>query len=216
MQNERFLEIVHYNRITHNINFIWGIIINTIHDPNLWNSFIFRNVCIGVIGISYKNRGKSFESLIEYTNKQYALKGWGLIEKMPTPWKVFYDKKTKSSKAFPEKSGVPDFMGISHGRGICFDAKSTKVSTRFDLKNIEEHQMKFLKQYQDQGGKSFFLIHFKQRQETFFAEFDFVYKYWQQWEEGGRASIPYDDLFFNCPLVHPEKGIALHYLKFVG
>lgn len=169
-----------------------------------------------MIIISHRNRGKSFQNLVEYTNRQYALKGWALIGEIPVPWKVFYDKKTKSSKAVPEKNGMPDFMGIAHGKGICFDAKSTRVTTRFDLKNIHDHQMKWLQQFKDQGGKAFFLIHFEKKGDTFFVPIEFVKEYWDQWQSGGRASIPYKDLFFNCPLVHPEKGIALHYLKHCG
>ena len=201
---------MHYNRIIHNINHIRGIIINPIHDNGIWNRLIFRNVCIGVIDISYSNRGKSFENVIDYTNRQYALKGWALVDKVPTP-----TKNIRGRIVYEQKSSV-DFIGLSHGKALAFDAKSTKVNTRFDLKNIHAHQIKYLKQFQDQGGKSFFLIHFEKLKETFFVELDFIYPYWQTWEGGGRASIPYQDFFNNCPLVHPGKGIALHYLKFVG
>lgn len=206
MQNENSIN----NDNVHRIDPIRGITRNPDINLNFLYNRVYRNVCIGVIVISYRNRGKSFENVIDYTNRQYALKGWALVDKVPTP-----TKNIKGRIVYEQKSSV-DFIGISHGTGIAFDAKSTKVNTRFDLKNIHAHQMKFLKSYQDQGGKAFFLIHFEKLKETFFVEFDFVYPYWQTWEGGGRASIPYQEFFNNCPLVHPEKGVALHYLKFVG
>jgi recombination protein U len=160
-----------------------------------------------VLMINYRNRGKSFESQIDYTNRQYRLKGWALVDQVPTP------AKNIKGRIIYEKKSTVDFIGIAHGRGLAFDAKSTKQTTRFDLKNIHEHQMDYLIQYQDQGGLAFVLIHFEKKRETFYVPVDFIKPYWEAWGSGGRASIPYKDLFFGCPLVHSEKGIALHYLR---
>src|SRR5690625_8018006 len=105
------------------------------------------------------NRGKRLEDLIEYSNTIYKQKGQALIDKVPTPWSVSYDRKTKRVyRAFPQKKGTVDFIGISHGRSIAFDAKNTNIRTSFPLKNVEEHQLNYLINHQDQGGISFIIV----------------------------------------------------------
>lgn len=95
--------------------------------------------------ISQANRGRSFEQLIEHSNKQYQTKGKALIQKVPTPWKVIRRGKQIVSAHPAEKSTV-DFVGVADGKAIAFDAKSTRELTRFPLSNIEVHQMVFLPQ----------------------------------------------------------------------
>lgn len=158
--------------------------------------------------MGYANRGKAFEQLICLSNHQYKSKGWGLIEQVPTPTKningrIVYDKKS-----------TVDFYGVSHGRAIAFDAKSTRISTRFDLKNVHDHQVEYLKKFQDQGGVAFFLFHFEKRQETYFVPLKFFLKYWDAAKKGGPKSIPYEDFLVGCPLVRTSRGIALDYLKY--
>lgn len=169
----------------------------------------------GVIGInykhknlSYKNRGKSFEKLIEYTNRQYKLKGLALIDQVPTP-----TKNIKGRIVYEKKSTV-DFIGISKSKAIAFDAKNTKQETRFDLKNVHVHQVEYLKHHQEQGGKAFFLIHFEKLQKTFFVPLGWFLRYWEGAKLGGRKSIPIEDIQFHCEEVRSENGIALHYLKY--
>lgn len=158
--------------------------------------------------MGYANRGKAFEQLICLSNHQYKSKGWGLIDQVPTPTKningrIVYDKKS-----------TVDFYGVSHGRAIAFDAKSTRISTRFDLKNVHDHQVEYLKKFQDQGGVAFLLIHFEKRQETYFVPLKFFLKYWDAAKKGGPKSIPYEDFLVGCPLVRTSRGIALDYLKY--
>lgn len=113
------------------------------------------------------NLGQAFERLIERTNKQYQLKNRALISKIPTPLKPVRKGEEFVGAFYEKKSGV-DFQGVYNGRAIAFDAKSTKETTRFPLDNIADHQIKFLKQWQDQGGISFLLIEFAKRREVYY------------------------------------------------
>lgn len=163
---------------------------------------------------SHANRGVPFERLIERTNATYKNKGRANIQKIPTPWKVQRNPKTgKIIKAFPEKKSTVDFIGMAHGRGIAFEAKSTRERTRFPLKNIEPHQINFLKMWKDQGGVSFLLVEFEKHQEVYFLPFDDCLEWWNQMKDGGRKSIPYDWFVFNCDLVKSRNGVLLDYLK---
>lgn len=161
--------------------------------------------------ISHANRGRAFEQIVEYANKQYAAKGWALIQKVPTPWRVVRRGKHIVS-AHPEKKSTVDFVGLANGRAIAFDAKSTRERTRFPLSNIEHHQMQFLKSFQDQGGQAFILVEFVKLNETYLIPFNNLLDYWNTAAEGGRKSIPYTDMI-DFPQIKSDRGIALDYLK---
>jgi len=154
--------------------------------------------------------------MIEYTNKIYLQKGWALVDKVPTPWNVRYNKKKKISQAFPEKKGTVDFVGVSHGKSVAFDAKNTKERTRFPLANVDQHQVNYLIQHQDQGGKSFFIVHFEKMQETFFVPIDDFNVWWVSAGEGGRKSIPYTFFNLECDRIYPTNGVPVDYLKCIS
>lgn len=165
--------------------------------------------------MGYGKRGKALENLIEYTNNVYKNQGVALVDKVPTPWNVSYDKKSKKViRAFPEKKSTVDFVGLSHGRGIAFDAKNARETTRFPLKNIEEHQVRYLINHQDQGGISFFIICFEKKNEHYFLTIDQLVQWWNEAIEGGRKSIPYEWFVLNCYQIKSEKNVPLHYLKY--
>lgn len=160
-------------------------------------------------------RGKPLENLIMYTNQVYKNKGVALVDKVPTPWNVHYHKRTKRVvNAFPEKKGTVDFVGISHGKGIAFDAKSTNNRTSFPLRNIEQHQVDYLLQHQDQGGESFFIIRFVKHDKNYFLTIDQLNEWWENAEAGGRKSIPHHWFTLHCDEIKSEKGVPLHYLKY--
>ena len=160
--------------------------------------------------VNTANRGMAFEELVEYSNRQYAEKGWASIQKVATPWKVVRRGKQIVS-AFPEKKSTVDFVGVANGRAIAFDAKSTRERTRFPLANIEQHQMDFLERFQDQGGIGFFLVEFAKHHEFYIIPFTNMNEYWERARAGGRKSIPYDDMFL-FEKVKSGRGIALDYL----
>lgn len=164
--------------------------------------------------MNYGKRGMVLEKQIEYSNQSYKNKGWGLIDKVPTPWNVQYNKRTRQSMAFPKEKGTVDFIGVSHGRAIAFDAKSTNNRTSFPLKNIGSHQLDYLRNFELQGGISFIIVDFAKLQETYFLKTSDLYAWWIQMEGGGRKSIPQSWFYLNCEQIHSGNGIALDYLKY--
>lgn len=99
-------------------------------------------------------RGKQLEKTANKANIKYRKKKSALIEKVPTPIMI-----TKNG-LIPKPSTV-DYVGLIHGgQFLAFDAKETKVTTRFDLKNIHAHQRAYLNYVEDLEGIAFFLIHF--------------------------------------------------------
>lgn len=162
--------------------------------------------------MSHANRGKPLETYISMTNTQYRNKGIALIDKVPNAWVVQRAGKRIVS-AFPERKTGVDFVGVSNGRAIAIEAKSTTERSRFPLSMIEQHQIEFLQQFQEQGGIAFFIIEFSKLQEIYFVPLDYVLGYVTRAAEGGRKSIPYEDMQLDCERVQSERGYVLHYLK---
>ena len=160
---------------------------------------------------SYANRGKAFEKLIVLSNKYYAQKRWAAVEKVEPSFKTigFY---RKYAYGYYEGPGFVDFVGVANGRSICFEAKSTNERTRFPLKNMNEKQYELLKDWDIQGSISFVLIEFEKRQVVFLLKFNQLRKWWEDAQNGGRKSIPFEWFHFNCQRVMNNRGIPLDYL----
>lgn len=163
---------------------------------------------------SHANRGAGLENLIDLTNKQYRNQGVALIDKVPNAWTVQRAGKRIVS-AFPERKTGVDYVGVSHGKAIALEAKSTTNRTSFPLSMIQDHQIEFLRQFEEQGGKSFIIIEFSKLDEIYLAPFSFVNAWVKKAAEGGRKSIPYMEMISHCDQVKSEKGYVLHYLKSV-
>lgn len=158
-------------------------------------------------------RGYALEGMVEASNRTYENKGQALVHKVPTPWKVMYDKRTgRVKKAWPEEKGTVDFIGLAKGMPIAFDAKSTESKTSFPLKNIKPHQIHFLEQHEKQGGISFLLVEFSTMRQIYYFPFRFLKDFYEESLQGGRKSIPYDFFIHHCQKVTSKHGVLLDYL----
>jgi recombination protein U len=163
---------------------------------------------------AYGNRGKALEHLIDRVNIQYKIKGIADIRKVPTPTKVFKYERGRIRDGVFEKGEWVDYVGVAQGRAVAFDAKETRETTRFELDNVHDHQVEFLKSWHDQGAKAFLLVCFVKRDhEIYVLEYKDFVKWWEGSKNGGRKSIPYDWFVANCFRAKPESGILLHYLR---
>jgi recombination protein U len=162
-----------------------------------------------------KNAGKYFEDWIDWANKQYLDRGLAVVNKIPTPWKVQrkyspYKKTYEIANAFPEAKSTVDFGGTANSCSIWFDAKVTKNKTSFPLVNIHKHQIDYLKNVHNQGGKAFLLIHSEHLKSTWLLWIDQLLNFM---EHETRKSIPFTWFNDNCSLIKSKNGIVLHYLE---
>ncbi len=158
-------------------------------------------------------RGSILEELINRTNEKYRESGLALIQKIPTPiTPVEFDKEKRTIKLayFGSKSTV-DYIGAVQGIPVCFDAKECAVDT-FALSNIHEHQLRFMEDFEGQGGISFILICFTHRDVLYYLPLKDLRKFWDRMEEGGRKSFRFEEL---DPLyvIEPEGGVFVPYLE---
>ena len=158
-------------------------------------------------------RGSALEDMINRTNEKYAENGLALIQKIPTPItpvKMDKDHRQITLAYFEQKSTV-DYIGAVQGIPVCFDAKECAVDT-FSLQNIHEHQVKFMEQFERQGGIAFFLIYYTARDLFYYLPYEMLRFFWDRAKDGGRKSFRYEEL--NPDYQIPKKnGVLIPYLE---
>ena len=158
-------------------------------------------------------RGSVLEELVNYTNEKYRRQNLALVQKIPTSIKpVRFDKEKRHiTLAYFDQKSTVDYIGVVQGIPVCFDAKECAADV-FPLPNIHEHQIDFMKQFEEQGGISFLLVYFTNRQACYFMTFEETMKFWNRGQEGGPKHFKYEelDIGYFVPL---KKGGILHYLE---
>lgn len=157
-------------------------------------------------------RGSTLEDMINRTNEKYEEAGLALIQKIPTPiTPVKIDKENRQiTLAYFEQKSTVDYIGAVQGIPVCFDAKECAADT-FALQNIHEHQVKFMTNFEKQGGIAFFLIYYTHKDVMYYLPLEMLLFFWNRAREGGRKSFRYEEL--NPAYVLPKKhGILVPYL----
>ncbi|RPF55800.1 Holliday junction resolvase RecU [Aquisalibacillus elongatus] len=145
----------------------------------------------------FGNRGMTLEKELNETNKFYLETNRAVIHKKPIPIQVVqvdYPKRSAAviKEAYYQQPSTTDYNGLYRGYYIDFEAKQTNNKTSLPFANIHEHQVKHMKQIDEHGGISFFIIRFKQHNETFLLPIRPFIQVWEKQFEGKRKSIPYE------------------------
>lgn len=158
-------------------------------------------------------RGSFLEELINLTNEKYRAQKLALIQKIPTPIKpINIDQSTRHiTLAYFEQKSTVDYIGVVQGIPVCFDAKEC-VEERFPLANIHEHQMQFMKQFEEQDGIAFLLIYFVCKDCFMYLPFEKLKAFWARMENGGRKSFTFSELDPAFGL-STYSGTFVHYLE---
>ena len=151
--------------------------------------------------------------MINRTNERYREKGLALIQKVPTPItpiKIDKEHRHITLAYFDQKSTV-GYIGAVQGIPVCFDAKECDVTT-FPMQNVHEHQVRFMDDFEQQGGKAFLIIHFTSEQKFYYLHIRQLLRFWNRAQEGGRKSFRMDELdpayFFES-----SKGYLVPFLE---
>lgn len=149
-------------------------------------------------------RGSTLEDLINQTNEIYRANKLALIQKVPTPiTPINIDKSTRHiTLAYFDQKSTVDYIGAIQGIPVCFDAKECNEET-FPLANIHEHQMEFMKDFEEQDGIAFFLIYFKKREQYYYMTYREARTFFDRRDNGGRKSFRIDEL--NPEMFFTEK-----------
>jgi recombination protein U len=155
------------------------------------------------------------EELVNLTNSKYREKGLALIQKVPTPiTPINIDKENRHiTLAYFEQKSTVDYIGAVQGIPVCFDAKECAVDT-FSINNIHEHQVAFMKEFEEQNGIAFLLIYYKKHELYYYLTFEQLYEFWLRAENGGRKSFRLEELddSWQIPML---GGGCIHYLDMI-
>lgn len=158
-------------------------------------------------------RGSTLEDMINHTNEIYREKKLALIQKIPTPiTPITIEKSTRHiTLAYFDQKSTVDYIGAIQGIPVCFDAKECAVKT-FPLQNVHEHQIRFMKEFEEQGGIAFIILHFTALDEMYYMPFRDLEKFWKRMEVGGRKSFTYDEIDKTYQ-IRTKRDILVHYLE---
>ncbi|MEK4742672.1 MULTISPECIES: Holliday junction resolvase RecU [unclassified Bacillus (in: firmicutes)] len=162
------------------------------------------------------NRGMAFEKLINLSNEMYQRGGVALINKRPTPVKVLKMVYGRVKDGYYESKSTVDYDGVYKGRAIAFEAKSTENANRFDLKNIAQHQLDYLKKAEKMGAICFFLIEFSKDKSVFAVPLSIIQSYVRMSHQPkGKKSIPRADFDIYGYLVEQTERALVDYLQYI-
>lgn len=160
-------------------------------------------------------RGSALEDMVNRSNEKYQEWGLALIQKIPTPiTPISIDKESRHiTLAYFDQKSTVDYIGAVQGIPVCFDAKECAKDT-FALQNIHEHQVNFMENFEKQGGISFILIYYSQKDLFYYLNLSQLLKFWKRSREGGRKSFRFEEL--DMAFILPKKhGVLIPYLDMI-
>lgn len=160
-------------------------------------------------------RGSTLEDMINHSNEIYREKKLALIQKIPTPiTPITIDKESRHiTLAYFDQKSTVDYIGTVQGIPVCFDAKECATKT-FPLQNVHEHQILFMKEFEEQGGIAFIILHYTSLDEIYYLPFADLYRFWQRMEQGGRKSFTYEEID-KAFIIRRQRDVLVHYLDAV-
>lgn len=157
-------------------------------------------------------RGSTLEDMINRTNDAYRLRKLALIQKVPTPiTPVEINDKSQITLAYFDQKSTVDYIGVVQQVPVCFDAKEC-ASESFPLQNIHSHQLKFMEDFESQGGVAFFILFFTQSDVMYYVSFARMYGFWERMLKGGRKSFKREEISSEFVL-RREGEYLCHYLE---
>ncbi len=158
-------------------------------------------------------RGSTLEEMINYSNEVYRERGLALIQKVPTPiTPIEIDKLSRHiTLAYFDQKSTVDYIGAVQGIPVCFDAKEC-ASDVFPLANVHEHQIRFMNEFEKQGGVAFILLSYTAKDEIYYLPLDSLNAFWKRMEDGGRKSFRYEEIDRSYR-VRRAGEVLVHYLE---
>ncbi|WFA10361.1 Holliday junction resolvase RecU [Tissierella sp. Yu-01] len=159
------------------------------------------------------NKGMGFEEEVKRSNVIYKNRGIALIQKISTPWQVIRQGK-KIVSAFPEGKSTLDFRGTVKPRiPVSFDCKETIDERGLPLKNIEPHQIDYIRTALEVGEVSFILCNITTTDKRYLIPGEKVLIYWDRWQKNkgkrGYNFIPVAEMIE----LKTRNGVVIDYLK---
>ena len=87
-----------------------------------------------------------------------------------------------------------------------------KNTSGFPMMNIHEHQVKFMEDFEKQGGISFIILFYSHRNEIYYLPFTQIKAFFERSINGGRKSFRFEEIDKAFKL-KSAPGAPVHYLE---
>ncbi|OCA83532.1 Holliday junction resolvase RecU [Pradoshia sp. D12] len=170
--------------------------------------------------VNYSNRGMTLEDDLNETNLYYIENNIAIVHKKPTPVQIVnvsYPKRSAAviKEAYFKQASTTDYNGVYKGRYIDFEAKETRQTTSFPLKNFHEHQIVHMRNIIKHGGIAFIIMRFSVTEEIYYLPAETLIYYWEEMLSGGRKSIPKKDIEHTGEVIPLGFSPRIDYIKII-
>ena len=132
--------------------------------------------------------GSTFEAKLIRVFNRYRKEGKAYIIKIPGEVTIIRKGAKIVNALHRQKSDCLDFLGLMpNGKGIVFEAKTTKNKTSFPLSNIQEYQYKLADELLGYVQSVFYIVQFRELNEIYLVHSNKIKEFINNNE---RKSIP--------------------------
>ena len=132
--------------------------------------------------------GSTFEAKLIRVFNKYRKEGKAYIIKIPGEVTIIRKGAKIVNALHRQKSDCLDFLGLMpNGKGIVFEAKTTKNKTSFPLSNIQEYQYKLADELLGYVQSVFYIVEFRELNEIYLVHSNKIKEFINNNE---RKSIP--------------------------
>ena len=132
--------------------------------------------------------GSTFEAKLIRVFNKYRKEGKAYIIKIPGEVTIIRKGAKIVNALHRQKSDCLDFLGLMpDGKGIVFEAKTTKNKTSFPLSNIQEYQYKLADELLGYVQSVFYIVEFRELNEIYLVHSNKIKEFINNNE---RKSIP--------------------------
>ena len=132
--------------------------------------------------------GSTFEAKLIRVFNRYRKEGKAYIIKIPGEVTIIRKGAKIVNALHRQKSDCLDFLGLMpNGKGIVFEAKTTKNKTSFPLSNIQEYQYKLADELLGYVQSVFYIVEFRELNEIYLVHSNKIKEFINNNE---RKSIP--------------------------
>lgn len=132
--------------------------------------------------------GSTFEGKLIKVFDKYRKEGKAYIIKIPSEVTIIRKGAKIVNAVYRQKSDCLDFLGLMpDGKGIVFEAKTTKNKTSFPLSNIQEYQYQLADELLGYVKSVFYIVEFRELNEIYLVHSNKIKEFINNNE---RKSIP--------------------------
>lgn len=132
--------------------------------------------------------GSTFEGKLIRVFDKYRKEGKAYIIKIPSEVTIIRKGAKIVNAVYRQKSDCLDFLGLMpDGKGIVFEAKTTKNKTSFPLSNIQEYQYQLADELLGYVKSVFYIVEFRELNEIYLVHSNKIKEFINNNE---RKSIP--------------------------